>query len=52
MKLCPPPLRGWHKKGDIQLVSATSGPGLIGSLLVGYNYAKAFDISRKSDFWA
>src|SRR5689334_3766963 len=28
------------KKSDISLVAATRGPGLIGSLLVGYNYAK------------
>jgi N6-L-threonylcarbamoyladenine synthase len=38
------------KKDEISLVSATSGPGLIGSLLVGYNYAKAFAISRKIRF--
>lgn len=37
-------------KRDIGLVSATAGPGLIGSLLVGYNYAKSFAISRKLRF--
>lgn len=35
---------------EINLISATAGPGLIGSLLVGYNYAKAFAISRKLKF--
>lgn len=38
------------KKDEINLVCATSGPGLIGSLLVGYNYAKAFAISKKIRF--
>jgi N6-L-threonylcarbamoyladenine synthase len=38
------------RKNDISLVSATAGPGLIGSLLVGYNYAKSFAISRKLRF--
>lgn len=37
-------------KNDVDLVSATAGPGLIGSLLVGYNYAKAFAISRNLRF--
>jgi tRNA N6-adenosine threonylcarbamoyltransferase len=37
-------------KQEIDLVSATAGPGLIGSLLVGYNYARAFAISRKLKF--
>ncbi len=37
-------------KKDIKLVAATAGPGLIGSLLVGYNYAKSFAISRKLEF--
>lgn len=35
---------------DINLVSATQGPGLIGSLLVGYNYAKGFAVSKKLPF--
>lgn len=35
---------------EIGLVSATAGPGLIGSLLVGYNYAKSFAISKKLRF--
>jgi len=38
------------KKKDISLVAATAGPGLIGSLLVGYNYAKSFAISKKLKF--
>lgn len=37
-------------KQEISLVSATAGPGLIGSLLVGYNYAKSFAISKKLKF--
>jgi N6-L-threonylcarbamoyladenine synthase len=37
-------------KDEINLVAATQGPGLIGSLLVGYNYAKAFAISRGIQF--
>lgn len=37
-------------KNEISLVSATAGPGLIGSLLVGYNYAKSFAISRGIKF--
>lgn len=35
---------------DIDMVCATQGPGLIGSLLVGYNYAKAFAISGAKRF--
>ncbi len=30
------------KKNDIDAIAVTKGPGLIGSLLVGVNYAKAF----------
>jgi len=30
---------------DISLVAATMGPGLIGSLLVGFNYAKGFALA-------
>jgi N6-L-threonylcarbamoyladenine synthase len=37
-------------KNDINLVAATRGPGLIGSLLVGLNYAKAFAVSKKIKF--
>jgi N6-L-threonylcarbamoyladenine synthase len=37
-------------KADINLVAATKGPGLIGSLLVGYNYAKALSIALKIPF--
>jgi N6-L-threonylcarbamoyladenine synthase len=38
------------KTETIQLVSATKGPGLIGSLLVGLNYAKAFSIAKGVKF--
>lgn len=34
----------------ISLVAATEGPGLIGSLLVGYNYAKAVAVSGSLPF--
>lgn len=37
-------------RSDISLVAATQGPGLIGSLLVGYNYAKGYAISRGIPF--
>jgi N6-L-threonylcarbamoyladenine synthase len=37
-------------KKQINLVAATQGPGLIGSLLVGYNYAKGFAISKGIPF--
>lgn len=37
-------------KAKIQLAAATQGPGLIGSLLVGFNYAKAFAISSGIPF--
>jgi tRNA N6-adenosine threonylcarbamoyltransferase len=35
---------------DINLTAATRGPGLIGSLLTGLNYAKGFAIARKINF--
>jgi N6-L-threonylcarbamoyladenine synthase len=35
---------------EIGLIAATQGPGLIGSLLVGYNYAKGFALSRGIPF--
>ncbi|MCX7877027.1 MAG: tRNA (adenosine(37)-N6)-threonylcarbamoyltransferase complex transferase subunit TsaD [Ignavibacteria bacterium] len=38
------------RKKDITLVAATGGPGLIGSLLTGFNFAKAFALSRKIPF--
>lgn len=38
------------KKEDITLTAATQGPGLIGSLLVGYNYAKGFAIANGIPF--
>jgi N6-L-threonylcarbamoyladenine synthase len=37
-------------KDEINLVAATNGPGLIGSLLVGLNFAKTFAISRNIGF--
>ena len=37
-------------KNEINLVAATKGPGLIGSLLVGLNYAKAFAVSKSIKF--
>ena len=37
------------KKTDIDLVAVTNGPGLIGSLLVGVNAAKAFAFSNDID---
>jgi N6-L-threonylcarbamoyladenine synthase len=37
-------------KSQIELVAATQGPGLIGSLLVGYNYAKSFAIALNIPF--
>lgn len=38
------------EKKEINLVAATRGPGLIGSLLVGYNYARAFSIAVSKPF--
>lgn len=38
------------ERKQISLVAATQGPGLIGSLLVGYNYAKSFAISSNIPF--
>ncbi len=37
-------------KSQINLVAATQGPGLIGSLLVGYNYAKSFSVALNVPF--
>lgn len=37
-------------KDEITLCAATQGPGLIGSLLVGFNYAKGFAISKNIPF--
>ncbi len=37
-------------KEQIGLVAATQGPGLIGSLLVGYNFAKSFAIGLGAPF--
>lgn len=38
------------KKEDIDAVAATRGPGLIGALLVGFSFAKAFSFARKIPF--
>ncbi len=38
------------QKEQINLVAAAKGPGLIGSLLVGYNYAKGFALARNIPF--
>lgn len=35
---------------DIDLVAVTAGPGLLGSLIVGYSFAKGFALSRKIPF--
>ena len=37
-------------KQQVNLVAATQGPGLIGSLLVGYNYAKSFSVALNVPF--
>jgi len=37
-------------RNSINTVAATSGPGLIGSLLVGYNYARGFALSLNLQF--
>lgn len=37
---------------DIQLVAATRGPGLVGCLLVGLNFAKGLALAGKMDFVA
>src|SRR4030095_15012375 len=37
-------------KEDINIAAATAGPGLIGSLLVGYNYARGFALSKNIPF--
>lgn len=37
---------------DVDIVAATAGPGLIGSLLVGLNFAKAFAIANGTKFSA
>ncbi|HNY10884.1 MAG TPA: tRNA (adenosine(37)-N6)-threonylcarbamoyltransferase complex transferase subunit TsaD [Candidatus Wallbacteria bacterium] len=34
-------------ESDIDLVAVTAGPGLLGSLIVGYSFAKGFTISKK-----
>ncbi|NOS85539.1 MAG: tRNA (adenosine(37)-N6)-threonylcarbamoyltransferase complex transferase subunit TsaD [Ignavibacteria bacterium] len=38
------------KIDEVSLIAASQGPGLIGSLLVGYNYAKGFALSRGIPF--
>lgn len=37
-------------KSEIDLVAAAKGPGLIGSLLVGHNFAKGFSLSLNRPF--
>ncbi len=37
-------------KQKIEIAAATAGPGLIGSLLVGYNYAKGFALAGNIPF--
>lgn len=37
-------------KNNIDIVAATNGPGLIGSLLVGLNYAKSFSLAAGKKF--
>ena len=39
--------RAGKKLEDIELIAATRGPGLIGSLLVGFSYAKALAYAMK-----
>lgn len=36
---------------DLNLTAATRGPGLIGSLLTGLSYAKAFAIAKEDKFY-
>ncbi|MBU1194794.1 MAG: tRNA (adenosine(37)-N6)-threonylcarbamoyltransferase complex transferase subunit TsaD [Proteobacteria bacterium] len=38
------------KKEEIDAVAATRGPGLIGALLVGFSFAKAFSFARNIPF--
>jgi N6-L-threonylcarbamoyladenine synthase len=38
------------RASDVNLVAATRGPGLIGSLLVGYNFAKGFAVANRLPF--
>lgn len=35
---------------DIKYIAATQGPGLIGSLLVGYNFARSFAVAKQIPF--
>ena len=43
--------RGGVDKHDIELVAATHGPGLVGSLLVGLTFAKGLALSRNLPFY-
>jgi N6-L-threonylcarbamoyladenine synthase len=43
-------LQAGKKLSDIELIAATRGPGLIGSLLVGYTYSKALSYVRNIPF--
>jgi N6-L-threonylcarbamoyladenine synthase len=43
-------LQSGRKLTEIELIAATRGPGLIGSLLVGYTYSKALSYVRNIPF--
>ncbi len=43
-------LQSGKKLSDIELIAATRGPGLIGSLLVGYTYSKTLSYVRNIPF--
>ena len=39
------------KFNDISVIGVTNGPGLIGSLIVGVNFAKGLSISTTNLLW-
>lgn len=45
-------IQGNIQPEDIDIVAATDGPGLAGSLVVGYNFAKSFAWSLNKPFYA
>ena len=45
-------IKGNIQPEDIDIVAATDGPGLAGSLVVGYNFAKSFAWSLNKPFYA
>ena len=45
-------IQGNIQAEDIDIVAATDGPGLAGSLVVGYNFAKSFAWSLNKPFYA